>query len=107
MPNTSPPLRMSRLSSQESITSIPHSLNGIEIAYSINKMETPPRFKVGDTICWYCDKEQKTHKARVDFVNYVQIGHFYDDINYEVEVVCCGEKKTMFIDECDAMPDDL
>jgi len=67
-------------------------------------METPPRFKVGDTICWYCDKEQRIHQARVDFVNYVHIGNHYDDINYEVEVVCCGERKTMFIDENDALP---
>ena len=29
------------------------------------------------------------------------------NINYEVEVVCCGEKKTMFIDEFDAMPTDF
>lgn len=70
-------------------------------------METPPRFKIGDTIYWYCDKEQKTHHARVDFVNYVHIGKHYDDINYEVVAECCGEKKTMFIDEHDAMPNDL
>ena len=70
-------------------------------------METPPRFKVGDIIYWYCDKEQKTHHAKVDFVNYVHIGKFYEDINYEVEFFCCGEKKTMFIDEYDAMPHDF
>lgn len=70
-------------------------------------METPPRFKIGDTIYWYCDKEQRTHHATVAYVNYVHIGKHYDDINYEVEAVCCGEMKTMFIDEHDAMPNDL
>mgnify|MGYP007056171779 CR=1 FL=1 len=70
-------------------------------------METPPRFKVGDTIYWYCKKEQRIHHAKVDFVNYVHIGNFYDDINYEVEAVCCGEKKTMFIDEYDVLPKDI
>ena len=70
-------------------------------------MENPPKYKIGDTIYWYCDKEQRTHHAIVEFVNYVHIGRFYEDINYEVEVVCCGEKKTMFIDENDAMPTDF
>ena len=67
-------------------------------------MENPPKYKIGDTIYWYCDKEQRTHHAIVEFVNFVHIGRFYEDINYEVEVVCCGEKKTMFIDEYDALP---
>ena len=69
--------------------------------------ENPPKYKIGDTIYWYCDKEQRTHHAKVEFVNFVHIGRFYEDINYEVEVVCCGEKKTMFIDEYDAMPTDF
>lgn len=66
-----------------------------------------PKFKIGDTIYWYCNKEQKTHHANVNFVNYVHIGNFYEDINYEVEAVCCGENKTIFIDESDAMPTDF
>ena len=70
-------------------------------------MENPPRYKIGDTIYWYCDNEQRTHHAIVEFVNFVHIGRFYEDINYEVEVVCCGEKKTMIIDEYDAMPTDF
>ena len=70
-------------------------------------MENTPKYKIGDTIYWYCDKEQRTHHAIVEFVNFVHIGRFYEDINYEVEVVCCGEKKTMFIDEYDAMPTDF
>ena len=70
-------------------------------------MENPPKYKIGDTIYWYCDKEQRTHHAVVEFVNFIHIGRFYEDIYYEVEVVCCGEKKTMFIDEYDAMPTDF
>ena len=70
-------------------------------------MENSPRYKIGDTIYWYCDKEQRTHHAVVEFVKFVHIGRFYEDINYEVEVVCCCEKKTMFIDENDAMPTDF
>ena len=34
-------------------------------------------------------------------------GKVFDDINYEVEVECCGEKQTMFIDENDAMASDF
>ena len=70
-------------------------------------MENPPKYKIGDTIYWYCDMEPRTHHAKVEFVNFVHIGRFYEDINCEVEVVCCGEKKTMFIDEYDAMPTDF
>ena len=70
-------------------------------------MTESPKFKIGDTIYWYCDKEQRVHHAKVDYVNCVHIGNLYDDINYEVEVECCGEKQTMFIDENDAMPSDF
>ena len=40
------------------------------------------RFKIGDTIFWYCDIEQCTHHAKIKFVNYAGVG--YPDINYEV-----------------------
>ena len=70
-------------------------------------MKTPPKYNIGDTIYWYCDKEQRTHHAKVNFVNFVHVGCLYDDINYEVEAECCGEIKTMFIDEYDAMPNDF
>ena len=66
-----------------------------------------PKFKIGDTIYWYCDKEQRIHHAQVEFVNYVHIGDFFDDINYEVEAECCGEVRTLFVDENDAMPTDF
>lgn len=59
------------------------------------------KYKVGDVISWYCDIEQCIHHAKVLFVNYAGAG--YPDINYEVEVVCCGESKTLFIDENDVM----
>ena len=70
-------------------------------------MHHPPKFNIGDMIYWYCDKEQRTHQAKVKFVNFVHVGQFYDDINYEVETMCCGEKKTLFIDETDVMPRDF
>ena len=41
-------------------------------------MESPPKYKIGDTIYWYCDKEQRTHHAIVEFVNFVHIGRFYE-----------------------------
>lgn len=63
------------------------------------KIET--RYKVGDTIYWYCDMEQEVHQAEVLFVNYAGAG--YPDISYEVEAVCCGEKRTLFIDEYDVI----
>ena len=62
-----------------------------------------PRFEVGETRYWYCDIEQRTHKGFVNFVNFVHIGEYYKDINYEVESLCCGETKILFIDECETM----
>ncbi len=35
-------------------------------------MTEAPKFKIGDTIYWYCDEEQRVHHAKVDFVNCVQ-----------------------------------
>lgn len=68
-------------------------------------MTMKTRFKVGDIIYWYCDLEQKVHSAKVIFVNYACAG--YRDINYEVKAFCCGEEKTLFIDENDAMSEDF
>ena len=59
------------------------------------------RFKVGDTIFWYCDKDQDVHKAKVEFVNYAGAG--YPDVNYEVHAFCCGKMQTVFVDENDTM----
>ncbi len=63
------------------------------------------RFNIGDIIYWYCDIDQCVHKAKVLFVNQAGVG--YPDTNYEVKVECCGELKTIFIDENDAMDTDL
>ena len=63
------------------------------------------KFKVGDTISWYCDKDQCIHEAVVEFVNYAGVG--YPDINYEVKTICSGRMKTLFVDEYDAMEKDL
>ena len=63
------------------------------------------RFKIGDTIFWYCDIEQCTHHAKINFVNYAGVG--YPDINYEVSTICCGREQTIFVDENDAMEEDF
>lgn len=35
----------------------------------VNNITTSaPKFKIGDTIYWYCDKEQRTHHARVKYL---------------------------------------
>lgn len=62
-------------------------------------MET--KYKVGDIIYWYCDIEQCVHHGKILFINYAGVG--YPDINYEVETICCGEKKIFFIDEYDVL----
>lgn len=64
-------------------------------------MAIETKYKVGDIIYWYCDEEQCIHHAEVLFVNYAGVG--YPDINYEVKTICCGEEKTLFIDENDIM----
>lgn len=68
-------------------------------------MTVNPKHNIGDTIYWYCDKEQCIHQAKVLFVNYAGVG--YPDINYEVETFCCGKLKTLFIDEFDLIDSDL
>lgn len=67
-------------------------------------MNIETKYKVGDIIYWFCDKDNKIHHAEVLFVNYAGAG--YPDINYEVETVCCGERKILFIDECDVLETD-
>lgn len=63
------------------------------------------KFQIGDTIFWYCDREQCVHKATVEFVNYAGVG--FPDTNYEVHAVCCGEEQTIFVDENGAMVKDF
>lgn len=67
-------------------------------------MNIETKYKVGDIIYWFCDLDNKIHHAEFLFVNYAGAG--YPDINYEVETVCCGEKKTLFIDEYDIIDTD-
>ncbi len=45
------------------------------------------------------------HHGEVPYANYVGTG--YPDINYEIEVECCGKKNTFFVDDGDAMDSDL
>jgi hypothetical protein len=70
-------------------------------------MTNPPKFKVGDTIYWYCDEDGRVHHAEVQYVNYAKVGNYYIDVNYEVEEERNGIKKTLFIDDYDAMDSEL
>lgn len=67
-------------------------------------MTIKTKYKVGDTIYWYCDIDNEVHQAEVLFVNYAGAG--YPDINYEVKTECCGESKTLFIDENEVIESD-
>jgi Golgi nucleoside diphosphatase len=65
-------------------------------------MTCPPKFKVGDTIYWYCTEDKRIHHAEVQFVNFAKAGDQYIEVNYEVEVDWNGQKRTLFIDDYDA-----
>lgn len=65
-------------------------------------MTCPPKFKVGDTIYWYCTEDNSIHHAEVKFVNFAKAGEQYIEVNYEVEVDWNGQKRTLFIDDYDA-----
>ena len=67
----------------------------------------PPKFKIGDTIFWFCDEDQRFHHAKVLAINYTLMGAHIDDINYEVIDDCNGDAITRFIDEYDAEDRDL
>lgn len=66
-------------------------------------MTNSPKYKVGDTIYWYCNEDGQVHNAEVEYVNVAKVGDIYIEVNYEVEVECNGITKTMFIDDYDAM----
>lgn len=66
-----------------------------------------PKFKVGDTIYWYCNEDDRVHHAVVQYVNFAKAGDNYIEINYEVEIQFNGERRTLFIDDFDAMECDL
>lgn len=68
----------------------------------ITTVET--RYKVGDTIYWYCDNDDEVHHARVQFINHAK--SIFHEINYEVETFCCGQTRTLFIDEDDVIEPD-
>ncbi len=70
-------------------------------------MTNPPKYKVGDTIYWYCNEDGRVHNAEVRFVNIAKAGDFYIEVNYEVEVKCNGIKRTLFIDDYDVMDSEL
>ena len=70
-------------------------------------MNILPKFKVGDTIYWYCNDEDCVHNAEVQYVNFIKLGGDYLDINYEVEAYCKGQMRTIFVDEEDAVDQDF
>ena len=70
-------------------------------------MTNPPKYKVGDTIYWYCNEDGRVHNAEVQFVNVAKAGNIYIEVNYEVEEESNGVKKTLFIDDYDAMDSEL
>jgi 8-oxo-dGTP diphosphatase len=67
----------------------------------------PPRFKIGATIFWLCNDDQRVHQAKVLMVNYALLGEYIDDVNYEVIDECNGPDSVRFIDERDAEGRDL
>ena len=66
-----------------------------------------PKVNIGDTIYWYCSEDGRVRHAKVQFVNFAKVGDNYIEINYEVEIQFNGKKRTLFIDDCDAMECDL
>lgn len=75
------------------------------IAIELNEFKhilNPPRFKIGDTIYWLCNEDQRVHHAKVLMVNYALLGGCIDDVNYEVIDECNGPDSVRFIDERDA-----
>ena len=68
---------------------------------------TPPKYKVGDTIYWYCKNDGRVHHAEVLFVNFAKAGDNFIEINYEVEILFNGVKQTLFIDDYDVIERDL
>jgi 8-oxo-dGTP diphosphatase len=62
----------------------------------------PPRFKIGDTIYWHSNDEQRVHHAKVLMVNYALLGEYIDDVNYEVIDEWGDSGFVRFIDEHDA-----
>ena len=69
-------------------------------------MFTPPKFKEGDTIFWFCNADQRMHQSKVTFVSFAKVGENYIDISYEIEELIKGEKKVMYIVEEDACDED-
>lgn len=70
-------------------------------------MTNPPKYKVGDTIYWYCNEDGRVHNAEVQSVNVAKVGDIYIEVNYEVEEEFNGTTKTLFIDDYDAIEKDL
>ena len=63
-----------------------------------------PKYNVGDFISWFCDSCGEVHKGKIAFA---VSGVAYDCPHYEVQGECCGEEKTMYVDEYDVLKEDL
>ncbi len=50
---------------------------------------------------WYDSCQGKTITSEIRFVNFAGAG--YPDINYEVEEIINGKRKTLFVDESDVI----
>lgn len=70
-------------------------------------MTTAPKYKIGDTIHWYCSKDDCVHHAEILFVNYAKVESGYLEVNYEVVTLCNGEERTLFIDDNEVMETDF
>jgi len=64
--------------------------------------KNPPKFKIGDTIYWYCNDDQRTHHANVLSICYAIVGSYVEDISYEVIDECNGPAVRRYIDDLDA-----
>ena len=69
--------------------------------------KNPPKFKIGDTVYWYCDDDQRVHHAKVLSICYATAGSSVEDISYEVVDECNGPAVIRFIEESDAEGRDL
>jgi hypothetical protein len=63
----------------------------------------PPKYKVGDTILWYCNDDDRVHQSVVQFVNFAKAGDSYLQVNYEIREEYQGTIKTIFVDDYDVL----
>ena len=77
-----------------------------ELTY-FQQFTNPPKFRVGDTIFWLCDDDQRVHHAKVLAVVSAPVGKYLEDVSYEVLDECNGPAVRRYIDQYDAEDKDL